>query len=143
MKKEFPFIFLLISTFFWSCTTSKKVSQASEFNGYWVYKTNSSVFDLFLKLDEKIVTGSYCSVMLNGNRIDCSDDEDESETSFAGVLINNETINIDFVSSYSGTVGKAKLKKINSNKIEWKIIEKPDGIFFIPDSVVLIKQKRK
>lgn len=142
MKKEFPIILLLIFTTFWNCTTSKIKGKASEFNGYWAYKNTSSVFSLYLKIDGKFVTGNYCSVMLNGNRIDCSDDEDESETSFAGVLVNNETINIDFVSSYAGTGGKAKIKKISKKKIEWKIIDEPEGQFYIPYSVFLIKQKR-
>jgi hypothetical protein len=115
----------------------KKEQASHDFSGTWTYSTSNSEFILELLQNSTDITGTHCSVMQGGNRIDCSDDE---VLSIKGFLKNQKNIVVDFKSFYSGTNGKATIRKINNSTIEWKIIEKPAGEFHIPESVILKKQ---
>ncbi len=116
---------------------NKEVRSTGDFNGHWVFTTESSVFDLLLTQKGSILTGSHCSTMLKGNKIDCF--MNSSDVSINGTVKDSNMVTIDFKSYFSGSSGKAALRKISTTKMEWKIIEEPKGEFYLPDSAILTK----
>lgn len=126
----------------YSVIKKKKIKStfqtSSNFNGYWTDGIDGSVFDLLLTQKGSTLTGSYCSTMLNGNKIDC--DIDSTDLSINGVVTNSNTVTVDFKSQFSRSSGKAMIKKISDTQIKWVIIKEPKGEYYIPNSAVLSKQ---
>ena len=112
-------------------------SGQSNFNGEWNLSTKSSDFSLTLnQTNSKSITGQHCSVMYNGDRIDCATD---GEKTISGT-IQGDSIIVTFMSEYSMTKGKAVIKKVNDKQISWRVIQSPKGIYYIPDEVILTKE---
>jgi hypothetical protein len=118
----------------------KKVSeQLKIFSGSWTYSDKSSQFNLSLNQKGKAVIGSHCSIMRNGNRIDCSEESTDSIT-VRGILVNPNTATVEFKSTYADKIGKANITRLNRTKIKWEIIKEPDGEYYIPKNIILSKE---
>ncbi len=68
MKKSILFFFVLIFT-----TNIVKVYTQTSFSGNW--NSSNSGFSLSIKQTKNKITGTHCSSMQNGNKIDCATDE--------------------------------------------------------------------
>jgi len=122
MKKS-----ILFSICLWITSFTNAYCQ-TDFTGGWVSdnKTSDS-FSLNITQLNNIITGYHCGTADNGNFIDCSF-EDKSING----IVKGDSALITFISSYCDKPGTAIIKKINPNQIQWKIINKPDGPFYIP-----------
>ncbi len=76
----------------------------ANFSGHWIYENNSQSLTLDLIEDGNHLTGKYCFITNNGNRIDCSEDNDRS---INGVIKNN--VGVVFFESTFGGIGEATL----------------------------------
>ncbi|MEI6754689.1 MAG: hypothetical protein WCK78_16170 [Paludibacter sp.] len=128
MKKSILFFCFLIFT-----ANIVKVDSQTSFSGNW----NSSKSDFYLSLKQikNKISGCHCSAMLDGNRIDCSTDEETINGTVQG-----DSILVVFTSAYSMKNGFAVIKRVSDKQIEWKIKKKPDGEFYIPTGTILIKE---
>lgn len=111
--------------------------QTANFQGTWKSTTARSEFTLSLKQLSSELTGSHCSVQLDGNRIDCG--PDDSDVSITGAVNDPAVVTVSFKSFSGGSAGKATIKKLTSTTVEWTIIQKPRGEFYIPSHAVLTK----
>jgi hypothetical protein len=66
--------------------------------------------------------------------------DDTEPASIKGIATAADSVNVSFKSSYSGNTGRATIKKISSNEIQWIIRRNPQGEFHIPMNVTLTKQ---
>lgn len=100
----------------------------------WEYKNKHSSAISLKKINSDSYKGRYCSVYYNGNRIDCSVDDNDH-----GIYLNKVSNNVfegSFKSFYSGTTGKMRLEYLPvTNKIKITILEKPKGEYYLPDKV--------
>ena len=136
MSKISALFFISIIIVNSGCFTPK-----ANFEGIWTYQGDSSYFTLFLKQKNNKLTGSYCAVSQKGTRIDCR--LDSSDTSFESQKIKRSSITtVRFTSYYMNSVGKAKIEKLNNEKINWTIIDKPKLEFYTPIIATLTKEKR-
>ena len=76
----------------------------ASFSGHWVYENKSQSLTLDLIEDGTHLTGKYCFITNNGNRIDCAED---NGINIKGVIKNNVGV-VFFESSFGGT-GEATL----------------------------------
>ena len=106
-------------------------------SGKWMYETEETSFDLTLKQQDTIVTGSHFSVMLNGNRIDGALDDEET---IRGVVKNGKAI-VSIKSMYGLGTGKAKLSFVGKDSLYFEFIERPEGESWIPNKVILTRYK--
>lgn len=113
------------------------VANVQDYTGEWGYETDGTSFDLTLKQQDTIVTGSHFSIMLNGNRIDGSLDDEET---ICGVAKNGEAI-VSIKSMYSGGIGRAKLSFVGKDSLYFEFIERPEGGSWIPNKVILTRDK--
>jgi hypothetical protein len=126
MRKYICLIFISIFT----CITC--FSQ-TKFTGVWNWHTPGASFTLQLTQKQDSVIGYHCSVMQNGNRIDCSFEE---EITIRGKLHGDSAV-ISFKSTYSRLFGDATIFKIASDTIKWKITKPPHGLYFIPRLAIM------
>lgn len=118
------------------------VYAQQDFNGHWIFETESSAFSLTLNQNTNQLTGYHCSTMFNGNFIDCEVPGEfamYNGISIIGTIINN-VATVTFKSTYCMKSGIAKITKIDNTQIHWKIITKPQGVYYIPDECMLKKQ---
>lgn len=107
------------------------------YNGKWIEETESSLFSLTLTQKDSIVTGKHSSIMLYGNRIDDSGEEE----SIQGAIKNGELI-VKIKSAYeTGEPGTAKITFIGKDSIHFKLISQPSCENWIPNEAILIKSK--
>ena len=108
------------------------------FEGKWHYKDDSYRCSFVLTLQQKdsVITGDHSSVMLGGNRIDSAIDKQTVE----GVVKDGEAI-VSIKSMYGLGTGKARLTFVGRDSIHFKFIEEPEGEYYIPDDVVMVKIK--
>jgi len=104
------------------------------FKGTWHWENKeSSVSFIFSQTGNKI-SGVHCCVLDNGNHIDC--EEDATKPTIQGT-VDGASINLSFTSTFSLAKGKAVVKRIDNNTIEWTITKVPSGTFYIPKHVIL------
>ena len=115
---------------------------STDFSGEWsgvVENHDSSVYstlNLKLKQEGEKLTGVYCYITRNGNRIDCPDD---NANNLQGSVYNNQA-DVYFDSSFGGKHGKADLA-INDGEMRWHLISKPQsGEFYAPEYYTLKKK---
>jgi hypothetical protein len=101
-------------------------------SGNWLWNSdngNDGFFNLSLSLAGKKVTGSYSAGY--GGRIDDMDGEISIEGTMKG-----DVTTVNFTSGFFGATGKAEIKYLSSNEIEWKITQ-ADGEHFFPNKAIL------
>lgn len=116
----------------------KSGNKVPNFTGKWHTETASTSFDLDLTQNKNALRGSHCSVQNGGNKIDCV--LDETDISITGIVGNSSTVTVTFTSQFSQKKGSAKITKMNDSTIEWEIITKPKGVFYIPSHTTLKKR---
>ena len=97
-------------------------------DGQWVDPVTG--FTLNLYQDWKSIYGNHVMVTQDGNKIDSLD------VSINGML-NGQTVNVQFQSSFSTDPGTAQITYLDVNTIQWKIIDPPDGEFYLPFEATL------
>ena len=111
MKTIFYILFFACVFLFDSCyaQNNKKIKTTTTFDltGNWSWATKNSTFDLTLNQSNNCVTGNYCAVANNGNKIDCYVNKNDS-CSLYGCLSNNKA-NLVFTSCYVGAKGLANI----------------------------------
>ncbi|MGB4724986.1 MAG: hypothetical protein WBH12_06785 [Sediminibacterium sp.] len=110
----------------------------SDYSGKWQSESANSSFELNLIQTNEKVRGSHCSVQLNGNRIDCF--FEDTDITIFGDADNSDSIRVTFISQISQKSGIAKIKRLNTTSIEWEILTKPQGEFYLPNKIILTKQ---
>ncbi|WP_145538541.1 hypothetical protein [Yersinia kristensenii] len=85
----------------------------AEFSGHWESNDESKSLTLDLIEKENNVSGRYCFITNNGNRIDCTEDNNING------VINNNIASVSFESTFGG-VGKATLS-IKDNELKYSI----------------------
>ncbi|CNI83175.1 hypothetical protein HB991_02810 [Yersinia mollaretii] len=85
------------------------------FSGHWESNNESKSLTLDLVEKENNITGRYCFITNNGNRIDCAEDDD---ININGVT-NNNIASVSFESTFGG-VGKATLS-IQDDELKYTI----------------------
>lgn len=134
--KRLLFLIILYSSISVSCNTIPKVSDTkiSDFVGKWTYSVDDETLTLDLELTKSHeIVGKYCNVAYNGNRIDCSSDDEKN----IGGSLKNDTLFLKFTGFYDeGARGEAKLYKENDSCIVW-ILGKSEGDFYLPEEAIL------
>lgn len=115
---------------------------AKPFTGQWDWDEapSSRAFSLKLIQNGTILSGQYCAVAGNGNRVDCDDEEIQNIT---GSIDNSgKSAAIDFYSFFDARGGKASLS-LKNNHLVWLIIKNPQGEFYAPQKAILMRHKSK
>ena len=108
------------------------------YTGMWIWEDgNRSLFSLTLEQHDTVITGSHCSVMLGGNRIDAAFPGD---TTISGVVKKDSSLMVTVKSGYSAATGTAKIKFVGKDSIYFEFITTPNDEYWIPDKVTLVKQ---
>ncbi|MDF7680543.1 hypothetical protein PT300_08040 [Enterobacteriaceae bacterium ESL0689] len=94
MRYEKDIIFLAFISFY----------SMANFSGHWVNENDSQSLTLDLVEDGAHLTGNYCFITNNGNRIDCSEGNDRN---INGIIKNNIGV-VDFESTFGG-IGQATI----------------------------------
>lgn len=113
-------------------------SSMAGMTGHWEKVSKSSSFIIDLVQSGEHVSGKYCFITNNGNRIDCPEKNDEDNISGT---INNGVANIKFESTFGGS-GVA-VAKLNKNKLIYSIKNKTPFIeanMSVPDEIELGKK---
>lgn len=108
------------------------------FSGKWHAEASSISFDLSIYQKGNSLSGFHCSVMNNGDKIDCV--FDETDLSLSGIVGDSLTVLVTFKSQASLKTGTAKISKLNDTTIRWRIIRKPNGLFHIPEEITLKRE---
>ena len=133
MKKIFLATLLVIVLF-----AFKSINVTTNFSGKWHAETTNSTFDLNLSQTNDKLSGSHCSVQMNGSKIDCV--LEDTDISLSGIVGNSSSVDVTFTSQISQKSGTARITKLNDTTIDWQIITKPQGEFQIPNHITLTKQ---
>ncbi|MDF7659601.1 hypothetical protein PUG81_11515 [Erwiniaceae bacterium L1_54_6] len=130
---------LLISLFPFFCCASDM------FSGHWSGADSNDDGTPYSTLTLKIhqsgnrISGQYCFITQNGNRIDCPTDDEEN---LHGVIKDNKA-KVTFDSSFGGKGGVALLL-LHDSKLSWHLKNEPQqGNFYAPDVYELTRQNDK
>lgn len=115
-------------------------------SGEWFYEVNSAdnklmnrTFQINIVVTDGILSGQYCAIARNGNKIDCSDDEINNLT---GEIAGGK-YKVNFSSFFGGKNGEAEITILNENSINWKIVKNVEGgECYAPIKCNLIKKKQ-
>jgi hypothetical protein len=129
----------IFSTYINSDLTGIDTFSNRRFSRELDFTDGASEFQLpLVQSSGNILSGTHCSVQRRGARIDCG--LDSLEASISGIVKDSSIVIVTFKSFYGGSSGKATIKKIGNSSIEWKIIEKPKGEFYLPMKAFLNRQ---
>ncbi len=126
---------ILFTTLLLSFSTSNALT---DFSGKWHAETATASFDLNLTQIKGRVSGSHCAVQMGGQKIDCA--IKDNDVTIIGNANNSTSVKVTFISQFSKKQGTATITKMNDSTIEWRIIIKPKGGFYLPNQMVLKKQ---
>lgn len=113
-------------------------SSIASMTGHWVQMGKSNSFTIDLVQTGNHVTGKYCFITNNGNRIDCAEDDDNVHGD-----IKNGIADIKFKSTFDGE-GTASLEIIN-NKLIYTLRDKTPFIqanMSVPAIIELDKKQK-
>ncbi|MCC8172032.1 MAG: hypothetical protein LIP00_09680, partial [Parabacteroides sp.] len=141
MKKVF-FLILLYSFVSVSCNKTPKAgdTKINDFVGKWSYSAEDETLTLDLELTkDNGIVGKYCNIACNGNRIDCSPEDEKNVTG----VFKTDTLYLKFSGFYDESArGEAKLYKENDSCIVW-ILGENKGMFYLPEKATLKKPSLK
>jgi len=100
-------------------------------DGHWEDPTTGFTLDLYQ--DWKTIYGMHTMMADGGNKTDSLD------TSINGKLHGN-VADVQFQSSFTSDVGTAQLTYLDVSTMEWKIIDPPDGEYYLPAEATLIRK---
>ena len=113
------------------------IKTFTNFSVKWHAETGNVSFDLNLTQIKERVSGSHCAIQLGGYKIDCV--IKDSDVTITGTANNSGSLHVTFISQFSQKTGTATITKINDSTIQWEIINKPNGEFYIPSQMLLKK----
>lgn len=129
---------LLLLLFASALVSFSAIKPFTNFSGKWHAETANTSFDIKLTQIKGRVSGSHCALQLGGSKMDCV--MKDSDVTITGTANNSGSVQVTFTSQFSQKLGTAIITKINDSTIEWKILTKPKGEFYIPSQMVLKKQ---
>jgi hypothetical protein len=106
-----------------------------DFSGKWHAETATASFDLKLTQIKGRVSGSHCAIQLGGRKVDCV--MDDKYVTITGTANNSASMLVTFISQFYQKKGTASITKINDSTIQWKILSKPKGEYYLPNQMVL------
>ena len=101
-------------------------------------QTATASFDLNLTQIKGRVSGSHCAVQMGGQKIDCA--IKDNDVTITGNANNSSSLQVTFISQFSQTKGMATITKMNDSTLQWRILIKPKGEYYLPNQMVLKKQ---
>ena len=128
-------LLLLCATALVSLSANKPFA---DFSGKWHAETANTSFDIKLIQVNGRVSGSHCAIQLGGSKVDCV--LNDNDVTITGTANNSASVQVTFISQFSQKPGKATITKMNDSTIEWKILTKPKGEFYLPSQMLLKKQ---
>lgn len=100
-------------------------------DGHWEDAVTGLSLDLYQ--DWKNIYGHHTIVAQGGNKIDTLD------VSINGSL-QGKVATVQFKSSFTNDTGTAQITYIDVNTIQWKIIDPPDGEYYLPAEATLTRK---
>ncbi len=134
-------ILIILAIIFSLIIYSQKQTEVpiQNFLGVWEWNNEdrSSVFSInFIQGNSpNVLKGDYCAIGQKGTKVDCAMAQDDPFTA----LHSGNILKISFVDNYSGKSGEAEAIYNSDDTLTWKITNKPEGEYYIPDTVVLKK----
>ena len=129
---------LLLLLFATSQVSFSAIIPFTNFSGKWHAETLNTSFDLKLTQIKERVYGSHCAIQLGGSKVDCV--LKDSDVTITGTANSSGSVQVTFISQFSQKPGTATITKINDSTIQWKILTKPNGEFYLPSKMVLKKK---
>jgi hypothetical protein len=126
---------ILFTTLLLSFSTS---NSFTDFSGKWHAETVTASFDLKLTQIKGRVSGSHCAIQLGGRKVDCV--LNDKDVTITGTANNSASMLVTFISQFSPKKGTASITKINDSTIQWTILTKPKGEYYLPNQMVLKKR---
>jgi hypothetical protein len=126
---------ILFTTLLLSFSTS---NSFTDFSGKWHAKTVTASFDLKLTQIKGRVSGSHCAIQLGGSKVDCV--LKDNDVTIIGNANNSTSVKVTFISQFSQKKGTATITKMNDSTLQWRIITKPKGEYYLPNQMVLKKR---
>lgn len=100
-------------------------------DGHWEDAATGLSLDLYQ--DWKHIYGRHTIVAQGGDKIDALD------ISLDG-LLKGKVLTLQFQSSFTSDTGTAQITYIDVNTIQWKIIDPPDGEYYLPAEATLTRK---
>lgn len=100
-------------------------------DGHWVDAATGFTLDLYQ--DWKNIYGNHTFVTEDGNKIDSLD------VSIDGRL-SGQVATVQFQSSFTTDTGIAEITYIDVNTMQWKIVDPPDGEYYLPAEATLSRK---
>ena len=100
-------------------------------DGHWVDAATGFTLDLYQ--DWKNIYGNHTFVTEDGKKIDSLD------VSIDGRL-SGQVATVQFQSSFTTDTGTAEITYIDVNTMQWKIIDPPDGEYYLPAEATLSRE---
>lgn len=129
---------LLLLLFATSQVSFSAIIPFTNFSGKWHAETLNTSFDLKLTQIKERVYGSHCAIQLGGSKVDCV--LKDSDVTITGTANSSGSVQVAFISQFSQKPGTAIITKINDSTIQWKILTKHNGEFYLPSKMVLKKK---
>lgn len=114
------------------------MSQKVSGNWEWEKDSEVSAFSVIIEQMGGHYIGRYIAVAHGGEHIDARLEDDDP--SFNIEKPDNGAVIVYFITS-GGAIGKVKLRFLN-DKLYWDIVEEPDGIYYCPQSAVLLRDNQ-
>src|SRR5258707_14597227 len=80
----------LLFYFAFLCALPGKAHPIADFNGQWSYSSGRTSFLLVLTQKQSVLSGTHCSTMAGGNKIDCS--PDGTDMSITGTVTDSNLV---------------------------------------------------
>jgi hypothetical protein len=129
---------LLLLLFATVLVSFSAIKPFTNFSGKWHAETANTSFDLKLTQIRGRVSGSHCAIQLGGSKMDCV--IKDSDVTITGTANSSGSVQVTFISQFSQKPGTATITKMNDSTIQWKILTKPNGEFYLPSKMVLKKK---
>lgn len=129
---------LLLLLFATVLVSFSAIKPFTNFSGKWHAETANTSFDLKLTQIKERVSGSHCAIQLGGSKVDCV--LQDSDVTITGTANSSGSVQVTFISQFSQKPGTATITKMNDSTIQWKILTKPNGEFYLPSKMVLKKK---
>jgi type 1 fimbria pilin len=126
---------ILFTTLLLSFSTS---NSFTDFSGKWHAEIVTASFDLKLIQVKGRVSGSHCAIQLGGSKVDCV--LKDNDVTIIGNANNSTSVKVTFISQFSQKKGTATITKMNDSTLQWRIITKPKGEYYLPNQMVLKKR---
>ncbi len=129
---------LLLILFVITLFSFSAITPFTDYSVKWHAETATASFDLKLTQIKGRVSGSHCAIQMGGRKVDCV--LDYKDVTIAGTVNNSASMLVTFISQFSQKKGTASITKINNSTLQWTILTKPKGKYYLPNQMVLKKR---